>query len=154
MAPSIGTNSLAACLCCTRPRREPGPHRLGDSVRRRRTLVTVFAEGEEDKIDVVAHFWLAGDLREHEDTDKTPYGLWRQQGYLQHRLPIKSLAIVRRPSPANPTRQVDGTVWTLVRPKSPRYFPSHLRNLSQQAGCLGAGFVRFALKGVKYHARR
>jgi phage terminase large subunit-like protein len=73
-------------------------------------LGTVFAEGEEDKIDVVPHFWLAGDLREHEDTDKAPCSLWRQQGYLLHGLPIKSLAIVRRPRPANPTRQVDGAV--------------------------------------------
>jgi hypothetical protein len=73
-------------------------------------LGTVFTEGEEDKIDVVPHFWLAGDLREHEDTDKAPCSLWRQQGYLLHGLPIKSLAIVRRPRPANPTRQVDGAL--------------------------------------------
>ena len=46
-------------------------------------LVTLFTEGPEDKIDVVPHFWLAGDLREHEDVDKAPYSLWRQQGHLQ-----------------------------------------------------------------------
>lgn len=45
-------------------------------------LVLAFTEGEEGAIDVVPFCWLAGDLREHEDMDKAPYSVWRQQGYL------------------------------------------------------------------------
>jgi phage terminase large subunit-like protein len=45
-------------------------------------LVLVFTEGEEGQIDVLPFFWLAGDLREHEDSDKAPYSMWRQQGHL------------------------------------------------------------------------
>src|SRR5262249_49801004 len=45
-------------------------------------LVLVFTEGDEGKIDVLPFFWLAGDLREHEDTDKAPYSMWRDQGHL------------------------------------------------------------------------
>lgn len=45
-------------------------------------LVLLFTEGEGDKIDVVPFFWLAGDLREHEDADKAPYSMWRDQGLL------------------------------------------------------------------------
>ena len=46
-------------------------------------LITLFTEGDDDTIDVGPHFWLAGDLRDHEDSDKAPYSLWRQQGHLQ-----------------------------------------------------------------------
>lgn len=45
-------------------------------------LVLVFPEGEDGAIDVLPHFWLAGDLREAEDADRAPYALWQQQGHL------------------------------------------------------------------------
>jgi phage terminase large subunit-like protein len=46
-------------------------------------LVCVF-EDDDGALDVLPFFWLAGDLREHEDTDKAPYSLWRDQGHLIH----------------------------------------------------------------------
>lgn len=36
----------------------------------------------DGRIDVLPYFWLAGDLREHEDTDRAPYVLWERQGHL------------------------------------------------------------------------
>lgn len=46
-------------------------------------LVCVF-EDDDGALDVLPFFWLAGDLREHEDTDKAPYSLWNKQGHLVH----------------------------------------------------------------------
>ncbi|NOT39218.1 MAG: terminase large subunit [Alphaproteobacteria bacterium] len=44
-------------------------------------LVLVF-EDDDGGLDVAPHFWLAGDLREHEDTDRAPYVVWEQQGHI------------------------------------------------------------------------
>jgi phage terminase large subunit-like protein len=48
------------------------------------TALVMLFEDDDGTLDVVPFFWLAGDLREHEDTDKAPYSLWRDQGHLIH----------------------------------------------------------------------
>jgi phage terminase large subunit-like protein len=45
-------------------------------------LCLVFPDAPDGRTDLLLQAWIAGDLREREDTDRAPYTTWERQGFL------------------------------------------------------------------------